>query len=167
MSQIGMGILHLIITLSMILILLLSWKKKSSRSHSAFLLIILATIVWNFCNAMEYLSSTEKAMIFWHELKFLGVIPTPLFTLIFAFRYCKKEHLLSKKLKYAIYIMPLAFLFFIFTDPVFHLFRKSIHVMNLGAMRIIVTENGIVFLLQTIFGYTCMLAAAVLFINRF
>lgn len=167
MSQFGMGILHLIISLSMLVILLLAWKKRGSASYNSFLLIILSTIIWNFSITMEYFSSTEKAMIFWHEFKFLGVIPIPLFALVFAFKYCKKEHLLPKKLQYIIYTLPIIFLFFVVSNPILHLFRKSIHVVNLETMSIVVTENGIGFWLNTIYTYVCMLASAITFIKKF
>ncbi|WP_432667432.1 histidine kinase N-terminal 7TM domain-containing protein [Wukongibacter baidiensis] len=167
MSQIGMGILHLIISLSMLVILLLAWKKKSSTSYNLFLLVISSTIIWNFSNAMSYLSSTDKAMIFWHEFKFLGVIPIPLFTLLFALKYCKKDHLLSKKLVYILCILPITFLFFVFTNPFLHLFRKSIEIINLETMTIVVTENGIIFWLNTIYAYASLLASSILLINRF
>lgn len=167
MSQLGMGVLYLIISLSMLVILLFAWRRKHSPACHYFILIITSTILWNFANAMSYLASTSKAMIFWHEFKFLGVITVPLFTLIFALHYCKWSHRVPKVIWYVLYTLPTLFILLVATDPYFHLFRQSIQVVDLDTMSVVITENAIGFWLNTGFTYMCLFGAFLLFTYKF
>ena len=167
MSLSSFGLIYLIISISLLAILIKGWENKESLEKRIFLLIVLSTSVWNFSNAMRFLSLTKGSIIFWHEFKFLGIIPIPTLFLVFILAYCKRNVVLNNKYFKFIYIIPLTILISVITNPILHLFRKNIYVLTLYNIPVVKTVNGVFFWVNTAYTYSILILTILILIYRF
>lgn len=159
MKEIVIGLIQLGTILILLSMLCICWNKQINIKNlkGNFTLIVFCLIYWLFCNTMRIFSESDKTILFWHEAKYLSVLPLPSLLLSFILTYIKKEVWLKNKLLIVIMsAIPFLTLISIVTDPVLHLFRIDMEVVFINRMATVITHNGPFFWINVVYTYSVM-----------
>lgn len=164
MTNIAIGYMHIGIAILMLIILSLSFKGRTTiyAIKKLFLLYLTFSIMWVLCNAMKIFVSSPCAIIFWHEAKFIGVLPIPPILLSFTLIYTQKKHWLNKITKSCMWIIPVITLLSIITDSKLHMFREEIKVLFLNDKIQVITDNGLLYWINAGYSYIIIIGSLIL-----
>lgn len=162
-------IIYLLEMIVLCVLILYAWSNHhvNRKIKHSFVAMCVSLIIWSFCVFMITISDSKSSIWFWHEAKYLGILPLPSVFLIFALRYARKEHFINRALKSVLVIIPALFFITILVDPLFHFFRVSHEIVQTPDFVSIQTVNGLGFWLNTAYTYFILFIVVVLLIMRF
>jgi len=138
--------------LSIVSVLIVNKKGHSSVSFW-FSILMITLIFWTMCYILELIFLEEIIVLFFAKLKYIGIILTPVSWSIFSLIYTKKRHSISKKMIISLILIPALSLIMLFTNPLHHLFWKSMSIQGNGIISIATGNPSIFFWIHTIYSY--------------
>jgi PAS domain S-box-containing protein len=123
--------------------------------------------IWALFNFLSAMSKGQEMKVFWDNLSFIGATMVPAIWLIFSIKYTRKEPFSYKKYKFALYIIPIITLHFIFIKSLRPLFITDINLELLegSSIYLINYKFGIWFWVHVIYSYLCIFLGTILFIK--
>ena len=107
-----------------------------------FMSLLVAGAVYSLGYAMEILSPSQDAMLFWNTFQYLGIPFVPAMWLLLAIQYTGKGHTLSLRLRLLLFLVPVLTLLFRFTDSYLHLHYADVSMMRTDGFSVIQIQKG-------------------------
>lgn len=129
-------------------------KKQPSQVSNWFAILMIMTTIWSIFYALELVLLDKMWTVLFANLKYIGVIFTPVAWLFFTFSYTKKHFIITKKSIIGISIPPIISLSMLFTNPFHHLFWSDISFYGSNSISIAHGSSNIFFWIHTIYSYS-------------
>ena len=94
----------------------LAWQRRSEKGAKELAYLMFSAAVWSFLILPETNSAVMNEKILWAKLAYFGALSTPLFYLIFVFRFTGHDKFISRKHILFLLIIPLIVLALAFTN---------------------------------------------------
>ncbi len=133
--------------------LLFSWKNRNHRCGITFVILFFCIVYTLVCSGTSMLLTNPTAKIISNELKFLGLeFLAPVYFICMA-RYLNKEYFCTSKMIKILVIVPVITVIMAWTNPIHHLFRTNLYIIERNAATYVGVESALFFYIQTIYGY--------------
>ena len=84
----------------------LAWQRRLVKGAQELALLTIAAGFWAFWIIFETASPTMAGKIFWAKLEYFGAVSTPIFYLIFVFRFTGKDKFITRKFILSLFTIP-------------------------------------------------------------
>jgi diguanylate cyclase (GGDEF)-like protein len=91
---------------------------------------------------MELNSSSEKQMLFWNFIQYIGIVLYPVFAMLICLIYTHTIKTLSKSTFYIVFAIPLLTFLIRLTNPLHHIYYKSVHLTTSFGLTLMSLEKG-------------------------
>jgi signal transduction histidine kinase len=102
------------------LLFLVTWKRRKSPDSFFFSLLLLAVIAWLIPQGMEYLLPTMEQKIWCSKISYIGIVTVSVFIFQTIYTFVTSAQKVNWQLLISLLILPIIFLFFVFTNGTFH-----------------------------------------------
>ena len=99
----------------------LAWQRRLVKGAQELALLTIAAGFWAFWIIFETASPTMAGKIFWAKLEYFGAVSTPIFYLIFVFRFTGKDKFITRKFILSLFTIPAITLALAITNEYHHL----------------------------------------------
>ncbi|WP_269532070.1 diguanylate cyclase [Chitinimonas sp. BJYL2] len=103
-----------------------SWQRRHRPPNAAFAGVMFALSLWTLCYALELLSTTLEAKVFWAKLKYLGSTTGPVLWFVVGMKLSHNERWLSTPLQLLLSAFIVVTCFVVFTNDAHHWFWRDI-----------------------------------------
>ena len=100
---------------------ILAWQRRAIKGAKELAMLLFAAGFWAFWIIFETSATIETNKIFYSKFGYIGAVSTPVFYLIFVFRFVGKDKYLTLKNKIILFLIPLITLVLAFTNEFHHL----------------------------------------------
>ncbi|MEO0456969.1 MAG: histidine kinase N-terminal 7TM domain-containing protein [Cyanobacteria bacterium P01_A01_bin.114] len=94
-----------------------AWQRRELPGARVFSLFSGSIFIWSFFAVFEYLSTTASSRALFGKLEYFGIIPFPVFWLIFTLQYTHSDGWLAKRYLAALFVLPSVSFSLAMTDP--------------------------------------------------
>ncbi len=122
---------------AMIMMILITCKRKHVRGGSQFVTLISVMTIWALSSFFETLVSGYSSMLFWRNTTQIGSFLLPVAFLDFSTAYTGVNTGNTKRLIFLLYFIQSIFLILIFTDEYTHMMRTTIKIISIGEFEIL------------------------------
>jgi PAS domain S-box-containing protein len=129
------------------------WRRRKIPGSLAFTCLMSAVGEWTFTSALELAGSDLPTQLFFHELKYLGIVATPVAAVTFALLYSGRGRWLLPKGLLALSLMPIATLVLLWTNPTHGVVLASVGFDPSGPIPGLATTVGFWFWLHVGYSY--------------
>jgi diguanylate cyclase (GGDEF)-like protein/PAS domain S-box-containing protein len=143
---------------------LFAWRKRPAVAVAPFAWAMLGLSIWSFAYSMELFFSSLPVKLFFTKIEYLGIVSVPVFLLFFSLEYTGKSHLLTLRTRLLIWAIPLLSLILVWTNEYHYLMWGANTVLEFGGLKLLNTEYGVFFHIQSIYSYILAIFASVLLI---
>ncbi len=134
------------------------WSRRQSRAAAPLFVMLLATSFWAFVYGLEIGALDLDFKLFWAQLKYIGIVATPLAWFLFAVIYTERDEWLQPVTIIALSIIPIVTIILTLTNELHHLVWVG-KLDDSGSFLAYVVEFRYWFWLHTAFSYLMVLAA--------
>lgn len=142
-------------------------NKKGVPAARPFSFLCICTAMYSFGYAMELLNSDINTILSWNFFQHMGIVFIPAFWVLLAVEYSGNEKKLTRLYKTVIFSVPLLILIVRYTNPVHHLFYKSMEVKTNVFFSVIHLEKGPLYIVDGIYITISFLLANLLYFKIF
>ena len=142
------SILGIILLISAIILLYLSFyslKKRSSNLYFYFSLLTLSVFLWCLGSAMEFFSVQMWAKIFWIKISYIGVATAAPLWFIVILEYAQHEKYLKPGYIGMLMVLPLVIILLAFTNDLHGLIWPTITPVSSAASSLLIYTHGLGF----------------------
>jgi len=144
----------------------LAWRKRSVTGGLDLTWLMIASGIGTFFLIFETAAPTMAQKIFWAKLEFFGGLTTPVFYLMFVFRYIGMEKILSVKNIVWLFTIPAITMALILTNEYHHLFWPGFSEIS-EKTNLMLYFHGIAFWIGYVAYTYILLLIATLYLIRF
>lgn len=142
-------------------------RRPRKTGINSLTLMLAGLAIWSLSYAMITLSPTLEAKIFWLRMENIGIQLVPVLWFFFALKYTRLDQWLTgKATMLAFGIIPGLSLFFIWSDPWFHLYYTSARIATETGGPLIITR-GSMYWIALVYVYLLYLIGLVALVRRF
>ncbi|MEP7133348.1 MAG: histidine kinase N-terminal 7TM domain-containing protein [Chloroflexota bacterium] len=142
-----------------------TWQHRQSTGVRPFSLMMLILFEWVFSYILELAATDLDSKFFWTQLKFAGVIATPVVWLLFALEYTGRKAWTTRTRIILLSILPLVSMGMILTNDFHHLFWLGKSLASEGGFLLLSTIYGPWFWVHAAYTYTLIMIGLVLVIR--
>ena len=159
------GNIYIIISLfgagSSLLLVLFSWPYRKTKLMTLFMACTMMSAFMSLGAAGRSISIDNESMaLFWDNMIYTGGALLPPIFIFFLFEYYKKSHLLSRKYKIGLCVIPLISFITIWTNDSHHLFmQETAMAVQEGIMVVSERTRGWYYFVHMGYGYTLVLGS--------
>lgn len=139
-----------------------TWRENAFNFRNTILLLSIVLAWLSFTYAIELISTTLDEMVLLNDLEYLSYASLPTIFLYFVLSYTGKEHQITKRFIIASAVMPIFFVFMVWTNDLHHLFYLSVKMGTSAGIDELDTVKGPLYLVYTIYNYLTLLLCMVL-----
>ena len=122
-------------------VVIYAWQQRSQTAAPQLMVTTLFMFIWASGSFAEMLASGDSNMILCRNITQIGVFYAPAACLMFAMAYSGLSARLRKRLGIGIYALQTVSVALIFADPLLHLMRVSVSVVESGGFHVVVVES--------------------------
>ncbi|GAB4198067.1 MAG: hypothetical protein OHK0022_16910 [Roseiflexaceae bacterium] len=138
-----------------------AWHQRSTRGAVPFTLLMLGVSAWSLGYAMELVSVTLPAKIFWSKVEYVGIVTVPVAWVVFALRYVGRDHWLKRHVIGLMALPSLLTLALVWTNEAHGLIWERVQLVPIGALIGWKASYGAGFWLFTAYSYVLLLIGTV------
>jgi len=142
-----------------------TWRHRQSTGVRPFSLMMLILFEWVFSYILELAATDLTSKFFWTQVKFAGVIATPVVWLLFALEYTGRKTWTTRTRIFLLSILPLVSMGLILTNDFHHLFWTGKSLAREGGFLLLNTVYGPWFWVHAVYTYTLIMIGLVLVIR--
>ena len=146
---------------------LYAWKHRDEYAVFPLFWLLAVTTIWSFCYGVEVSSTDLTQMKILNSFGYLGIAMIPVLWLIFAARYCGKDHWLTPFNTILLFIIPILSIIMVATNDLHHLFYSTDELGLLGIYHFQILAYGPYWWIHSCYSYLALVWGLVLFIRRF
>jgi PAS domain S-box-containing protein len=135
-----------------------AWQRRESPGARALLYLMAAIALWTLTSGMEKLVYEISEKIFWSKIQYFGIASTPLFFMLFAFRYSQQDHWLTRPNLILLWIIPVTTIIMAVTNE-HHLLLWNDFSLNPENTNLLIYHYGPWFWFIVAYGYLCVIVA--------
>ncbi len=163
--QIQFTIYSLILIISSIISLFLSWSAWKRREVSGALylsLLFILVTIWSLTSAMELASADMASKIFWSKLSYIGIATVAPLWFLFALDYTQNQEVIKRPRVIFLFLIPVATIYLAFTNEWHGLVWPMLTIISTPEGLMIIYGHGPAAITSSIYSYILMLAGLVL-----
>ena len=138
----------------------MAWKRQTNPGSFPFALLMLSLAIWSFASIFEAGAMTANGKIFWSKWQIFGATTVTPLWLIFAAEYTGKSEFLTRKIRWMIWVIPIATLLLAFTNELHGLIWTDVTVM-LDVFHLGYYTHGVGFYMIVAFSYAYLLIGTI------
>ena len=144
---------------------LYAWRKRPAVAVTPFAWAMLGLSIWAFTYSLEIFFPDLQTKLFIVNFEYVGIITIPVFLLFFGLEFTGKSHLLTRRTKLLLWIIPSLALLLVWTNSIHHFMwdQEAISVSNRGLELLSVRFLG-VFWIHAAYSYILVAFTNVLLI---
>jgi len=108
------------------------WRRRNNPGSSAFALTLLSLSVWSFASIFEAGALTAENKIFWSKWQYFGITTISPLWFIFSAQFTGREKILTRPVRYLIWVIPVITLALANTNELHGLIWKGVEVVDEG-----------------------------------
>ncbi len=162
------SILGIILLISAIILLYLSFyslKKRSSSLYFYFALLTLSVFLWCLGSAMEFFSVQMWAKIFWIKISYIGVATAAPLWFIVILEYAQHEKYLKPKYIGMLMVLPLVIILLAFTNDLHGLIWPSITPVSDVTGSLLIYAHGVGFWVNIAYSFILIILGLVVLLR--
>ncbi len=152
-------------SLALVALATFAWQRRSATGAKAFAGIMLLAAVWTGAYALQVSSYNVPGQIFWSNVKYLGIVGSPVLWLIFALQYAGLGHWVTRRNVLFLSIIPIVTTLLVWTDPLHGLLRHDWRVQDMGLFAAVEVKFGWYYWFNTFYQYGLVLIGVVLLLR--
>ena len=141
-----------------------AWRKRPAIAVTPFAWTMLGMSVWSFMYGVEIFLTSLPAKVFIVKIEYFGIVSIPIFLLLFSLEYIGKSHLLDRRKKLWLWVIPVLTLLLIWTNEYHNLMWSDQTVTTTNGLSLLNIQNGPFFWIYVVFSYVVVLVASLLLI---
>ena len=126
------------------------WRYRHVKGVKAFILCLFSLSIWSFFYGLELASPTIGQMLFWIKFEYLGIVSISPLWLVLVVLYTGREHWITRKNIFLLFILPFINLLMVYTTQWHHLFYKRVYLDVQHGIPLLGIEHGPWFWVHTI-----------------
>lgn len=134
---------------------------------SPFIVVAFCVAWWSFWYGMEIATPDLATKTIWAKLEYIGVAIVPIAWFIFAIRYTGRTRWWTRERQLALFIVPIITILVVLTNDFHHLNWATVALDTSGQFAVMDVSYGVWFWIHSIYSYTFILAATVVFIQGY
>ncbi len=111
------------------------------------------TAWWAITYSLELSSDSLRNIIFWLNLEYVGITMLPVTWLFFVTSFINQDEWIKGTHRLLFFIVPLATLLIVWTNPLHHLYYNNLSLDTSGAFPLLVIERGVWYKMFTVYFY--------------
>ncbi|HPE70292.1 MAG TPA: histidine kinase N-terminal 7TM domain-containing protein, partial [Thermotogota bacterium] len=139
-----------------------SLKKRATPGSVQMAWLMAASAVWCFTSIFEALGTSLDQKVTWSVLSYLGSQTTPVFFMLFTFRFTRRDGWFKPKLVGSLFVLPAISLGMAITNSLHHLLWSSVSLEPVSGGVAGVYGHGPWFFVVVVYGYLMVFSALVL-----
>ncbi len=138
------------------------WQHRPTAGATPFAALMLAVAFWSLFSALEAISLTLAAKLFWGNCQYLGIVVVPTAWLVFVLDYTGRRALLPRPYFYLLISEPLATIILAWTNADHGLMRSRAWLEYPDGVAILAVEMGTWFWVHAAYSYALLLLGILL-----
>jgi len=130
-------------------------------------LLFIQTMLVSFWLLMDALVLVGIKPQIMHHIKFISIVSIPVLFFYTVSCYVNNESIFKKVNKKAFLIIPIITIILIASNQELGLIWKNINIVNEGSYTVIITQNGIMFWVHTVYSYLMIVLSLLVLMNKF
>lgn len=143
------------------------WRRRQAPGAGSFLLLISAAGVWSGFEAAIICAPDLASKLLLTRIQYLGIAVTPIAWFFFAVGYCGQSRKLQGARTWALWVVPAAMVGLVWTSGRHSLIYESVRLEPRGDWNALILDYGAGFIVFSIFSYSLIVAATMLFLWTF
>ena len=146
-----------------IVVAYVAWRRRESPGAKTLLNLMIAVALWSLTSGMESLVATVSEKTFWAKIEYFGITSSPLFYMLFAFRYSQRDHWLKRTNMILLWIIPVVTIIMAFTNDYHRLLWSDFSRIPENTA-LLIYHYGPWFWFNAVYGYLCVIVGLGVFI---
>lgn len=146
-------------TLLSIALAVAAWRRRPTPGAASLAALMLTLAFWSAFDAIEMLSASLTAKLFWERLEFIFVLAAPALWLIFVLQFTGHERWVTPATLAAAVVVPLVSFVLINTAPGLLWLYPTITIDATGPVAVLAATRGPLFWLLALYSYVLVLLA--------
>ncbi|MCQ3939434.1 MAG: hypothetical protein DPW18_20675, partial [Chloroflexi bacterium] len=121
---------------------------------------MLGMSIWSFGYSLELFFADLQTKILFSQIEYFGIVTAPLSMLFFALEYTGNSHLLTRRARAALWVIPILTLILVWTNPLHRLMWTDETAVTSSGLTLLSVRFGLFFWIQILFFYGLLLAAS-------
>ena len=142
-----------------------TWRNRRTTGATPFSAMTLILFIWGISYILELAGTDLPTKLFWSDVKFAGVVATPVAWLIFAFEYTGRKAWINARRLAMLSILPLTTMIVIVTNDTHRLFRADWSLIREGGFLLLNSSNGTWFWVHAAYTYTLIMIGLFLIVR--
>lgn len=139
-----------------------TYRVRTTREVSTFVLLLCAVEGWLVCNSLELAAGTERWTLFWAKVTYLFIATTPVAWLAFMVQYAGKRHWLRSPLYWLSGVIPTMTLLLVWTNESHRLVWQDARFLPVGQVLALNVIHGPWFWIHVTQSYAMVLLGTLL-----
>ncbi|HDO19447.1 MAG TPA: PAS domain S-box protein [Thermoplasmatales archaeon] len=150
-----------------IVIISIVWGNIEKRGTFSFILLLLSILLWSLGYTFEIILPEVWQIVLCAKIEYIGIVIIPVAWLTFCAEYTGKlKKLVTGKILYALYIIPILTVILVFTNEYHNLIWTDMRLSAIGTMMTLRPLHGIWFWVHTVYSYILFLGGTALLIGN-
>ncbi|MDD8025033.1 MAG: histidine kinase N-terminal 7TM domain-containing protein [Acidobacteriota bacterium] len=129
----------------LLMLALYTWFRRRTSITFPFVGLLAGAALYAFGYAWELASTRIEGMLTWTRVEYLGIVVIPIFWLMIATLFAGRSRWLSKPILAAMVGFSALTVVIIWTNPLHHLYHRSLSLSTAGPFPLLLTEKGVWF----------------------
>ena len=142
-----------------------SYKKRSSKLHTYFVLFMLSIFSWCLGAGMEFFSIAIWAKVFWIKITYIGIATVAPLWFIFVLNYANYDKYLKPVHIKLLFLIPTIIIIMAFTNEWHRLLWPNIIPTSSQPGAILIYEHGPVFFINMIYSFSLTIIGLIILIK--
>ena len=149
-----------------IVVAYIAWRRRESPGAKTLLYLMSAIALWTVTSGMENMVYGIPEKIFWSKIQYFGIASSPLFYMLFAFRYSQRDQWLTRPNLILLWVIPVVTIILALTNEHHMLLWKEFS-QNPENTALLIYHYGPWFWFNVVYGYLCVIVGLGVFIWSF
>jgi len=143
-----------------------SWRQRPAPGAKMITFISLSATWWAFCNAFQVMTTDLAAMLFWDNIKTVGIVTIPIAWIALTLEYSGYGRFLTRRFWILVCLEPCASIVMALTDTIYGLVHESPRMDTSGPFPYLGYDLGIGLIVDLVYGYFLLSLGAALIIRK-
>lgn len=145
----------------------MAWRRRSTPGASTMAALTAAILLWCVTYALELLSASLAAKMFWTKLEYVAFVSIPVLWLVFVLQYTGREQWLTRRNLVLVSVVPATILLLVWTNPLHGLIHRSVGLDTGQPYTLLAITYGPAFWLHGLYVYSLMATAALILLRTY
>lgn len=141
-----------------------SWRQRPAPGAKMIAIISFSATWWAFCNAFQAMVTDLAAMLFWDNIKTIGIVSIPVAWVALSLEYSGYGRFLTRRFWVLVSLAPCVSVVMALTDPIHGLIHQSPRIDTSGSFPCLGYELGVGLIMDLTYGYFLLSLGAALII---